>query len=234
MSIFNKLRYLGQLTLSLPSTIYFNFKYLPLKQAWRLPVFLCFPRISGKGKYRIEGKVTTGMIKIGFPYISIYRGAGAILENKGMIVFKGKTALGAHSGISIGKKGVLEIGHDFMSTYGIKILCYNKIDIGYNVRTGWQILICDTDFHSLKSEDGERYTKGYGSIKIGDQVWLSSFCKLYKNTEIPSKCTVAANTLVNKKIECEPCSLIYSGGGIKIKKTGYYRDIHDDVIIYDD
>lgn len=218
---------------ALPSTIYFNFRNLPFHQAKKLPIILYHAKILGKGKYRIEGEVRTGMIQLGYPYVSIFKEKGIIVENKGLIVFKGKVSIGANSGISVGKTGVLTFNDKFSNSYGLKVVCYKKITFDYGVRIGWDTLVCDTDFHSMKTEDGKHHTKGYGEISLGKEVWVGSYCKLYKNTSVPDRCTVASNTLLNKKIECEPYSLIYSGGGIKIKYTGYYRDINDDKINYE-
>lgn len=218
--------------LNFPSTLYFNFRFLPLKQAINLPVYVCHPKIIGKGKYIIEGDIQRGMIRLGYPYVSIYKGRGLVLENNGTLIFKGKAIIGANSGISIGEKGTLILGDEFSCLHSLKIVCYNMISMGRRCRLGWDTLVCDTDFHSLVSEDGSKHTKGYGSIIFGEEIWVGSFCKFYKNTEIPSRCTIAANTLVNKKIECESYSLIYSGSGIKIKTTGFYRDIEDDKINY--
>lgn len=232
MSSFTKLKGIGKILYSLPYSIYFNLKHLPFKQALKLPIILYHAKVIGKGKYIIEGPIKTGMIRLGFPIISIYKGKGIVLENKGTIIFQGKAGIGANAGLSIGKYGKLTLGDDFKNSYGMKLVCYHEITIGHTARFGWESFLCDTDFHSLKSEDGTKHAKGFGKIKFGDEVWVGSFSKFYKNTEIPSRCTVAANTLVNKKIECEPYSLIYSGAGIKVKHTGYYRDINDDVIDY--
>lgn len=232
MNPFKKLKSIAKLIHAMPHSIYFNFKHLPLKQAFKLPIFLYHAKVSGKGRYIIEGEVETGMIHLGFPMVSIYKGKGIILENKGTIIFQGKAGIGANAGISIGEYGKLTLGDNFINSYGMKLICYNEITMGKTVRFGWEPFLCDTDFHSLKSEDGTKYTKGFGKIRFGDEVWIGSFCKFYKNTDIPSRCTVASNTLVNKKIDCEPYSLIYSGAGIKVKHTGYYRDINDDTIDY--
>ena len=91
----------------------------------------------------------------------------------------------------------------------------------------------DTDFHTLKTPDGSNRTKGFGPIHIGEEVWVGSYCKIYKNAVIPSRCTVASSTVINKPIECEPCSLIYPGYGIKVKHTGCYRDVDDDQVRYE-
>ena len=232
MSLPNKIRQLFRITLYSPWTIYFNFSNFPFKTAMKLPVILYKPIISGKGKYIIEGPVRTGMIKFGFPNVSIYRERGVVLENKGTIIFKGNANIGGGSAISVGPSVKLVIGDRFSNQTGGKIVCYHKVEFGHTVRLGWQCLVCDTDFHTLKTEDGKEYSKGYGPIIIGDEVWVGSYSLIYKNTEIPPRCTVASRTLLNKKMDCSPYSLIYSGGGIKTKYTGMYRDIDDDEITY--
>ena len=233
MYFFKKLWRKRFLILSLPVTIWFNFKYFPIKDAVRLPVFLCRPVILGKGKYILPEKIYTGMIRLGFPMVSIYREKGVVLENNGVVIFKGSTKMGGGSAISVGQKGVLTFGDKFSNQAGGKIICYHKVYFGRKVRLGWHSLVCDTDFHTMKSEDGSNYTKGFGKIEIGDDVWVGSFCKFFKNSYIPSMCTVASNTCVSKAIECSPYSLIYPGGGIKVKYTGYHRDIDDDIINYE-
>lgn len=232
MASIDRFKRILKLLFALPYSIWFNFRHLPFKQAVKLPIFVCNPRISGKGRYIINGEIKTRMIQLGFPKISIFRGTGINIENRGTIIFNGSATFGANSGISVGNSGQFIIGDRFVNTYGMKVVCYHEIAIGEKVRIGWESLLCDTDLHSLKSEDGLKHAKGFGGIKIGNEVWIGSFCKIYKNSEIPRRCTVAANTLINKKIECQPYSLIYSGGGIKVKYTGFYRDIDDDKIDY--
>ena len=219
---------------SLPVTIYFNFKHFPFRQAIKLPVFLCMPKILGKGHYSIEGAVRTGMIKLGFPLVSVYKRKGIVLENNGKVVFKGSACLGGNSGIAVGEKGSLIFGDKFSNLTGGKFICYHSLIFGKAVRVGWNTFICDTDFHTLKTPDGSFHTKGFGPIKIEDEVWIGSYCKILKNVVIPSRCTVATGTILTKKVECEPYSLIYNGGGIKVKQTGLYRDIEDDLVNYEE
>ena len=215
-----------------PFTLFFNFKYLPFRQAVKIPILLYKPKIRGKGKYIIQGETRTGMIRMGQPLVSVYRQGGVVLENNGTVIFKGNALFGGGSAISVGASGVLEIGNHFSNQYHGIIICYYKIKLGECVRLGWDCLICDTDFHKMKSIDNRNYSKGYGEIIISDYVWVASFCKFYKNTFIPPYCTVAANTLLNKHIDCEPYSIISSTTGIKTKYVGMYRDINDDTIDY--
>lgn len=195
-----------------------------------MPVWLYRSKISGGGVYLIEGKINSGMIRLGFPQVSVFRNSGIVLENKGKVIFKGRTIFGGGSALSIGKRGTLVLGNQFACRYRGIIICYNKITIGQNVRVGWDSLICDTDFHRMKSADNTSYTKGYGEISIGNNIWVSSYCKIFKNTLIPDWCTVAAGTILSKPLDCRPYSLIYSGGGVKTKYTGFARDIKDDEI----
>lgn len=232
MGYLQKFKQVARILIYLPVTIYFNLRYFPISQAIKLPVLLYRPKISGNGKYILPDKVSFGMIRLGFPLVSVFPGKGIVLENKGTVIFKGRAQIGGGSGLSIGQKGVLQFGDRFSNLTGAKIICYHKITLGDLVRLGWQTVVCDTDFHTMKSEDGRKYTKGYGQIEIESEVWVGSFCKIFKNSKIPGRCTIASNTLINKKIECQPYSLIYSGAEIKVKYSGYYRDVDDDVIQY--
>lgn len=232
MNISRKIRTIGRVLLSLPATLYFNFRYLPLHQAIKLPVVLYRPRILGNGTYKIEGKIKTAQVRLGFPMVSVFREKGVVMENNGLIVFKGDVTLGGGVGVSVGKTGKLVFGDEFCNQTGMKIICYHSIMFGDRVRIGWHTIVSDTDFHALKSEDGTQYTKGYGPILVGDDVWISSYCKIYKNADIPEKCVVGASSMISKKIDCKPYSFIYSEHPLAVRTTGYWRDMHDDKIKY--
>lgn len=79
-------RYLQELRYIVP-TLYFNFHYLPFRQALRLPIVLYKPHLLAcKGKIRLEpedGRIWHGMIRLGFLNSSIYPNHGITWENKG-------------------------------------------------------------------------------------------------------------------------------------------------------
>lgn len=212
------------------STIWFNFRHLPLKQAIKLPIILNHPVLYGNGKYVIEGKARFGMIKLGISIARIFKDKGIVIENYGTIIFRGKCTIGGGSGISCG--GTLILGNSFCATTGLKLICQNKVTIGNECLVGWNVIICDTDYHSLKSLSGNTKTKGYGEIVISDNVWIASFCKIFKNSRIQSKTVVSCDTFINKSIENQPGSLIYTDTKLKSKPIGFYLDINDDRIIY--
>ena len=53
-----------------------------------------------------------------------------------------------------------------------------------------------------------------------------------KNTRIPNKCIISANSLVNKNYDVPECSLL-AGQPAKLRKTGMWRNLEDDIISYD-
>lgn len=125
---------------SLPYSIYFNFHYLPFRQAVKLPILLYKPKLLKlKGIVKIGGgKISTGMIRLGFPTVSLFPNSGITFENQGgSILFHGKCSIGNNSAISIGRKGFVEFGNDFKSTTSLRLTSYDKITFGDRVRLGW-------------------------------------------------------------------------------------------------
>lgn len=54
--------------------LYFNFKYLPFRQALKIPILLYKPHFMGlSGKINIEGPISFGMISLGFNHVPILR-----------------------------------------------------------------------------------------------------------------------------------------------------------------
>ena len=69
---------------SIFTTIWFNFHYLPFKQAIKLPILLYKPKIiASKGSIIIKGEIKPFMIKLGIPQIFIYPNTGVMFENWG-------------------------------------------------------------------------------------------------------------------------------------------------------
>lgn len=218
---------------SIFSTIYFNLYYLPFKQAIKLPILLYKPHLINvnRGGVKIQSnKIHFGMIRLGFPQVSIYPNSGIIWDNRGMCVFHGSCAIGNASAISIGETGTVDFGDFFGASTAFKLICYHKVTFNDQVRLGWENLVTDTDFHTLTKVSGG-YTKGYAPVSIGKNNWFGMKCITLKGTHTPDYCTVGANTVLNKKYDFPPYSII-AGNPAKLKTTGYYRDMKNNKVEY--
>lgn len=172
------------------------------------------------------------MIRLGGYNVSIYPNSGIVWENHGgIIIFESKCSIGNASAISIGECGEIFFGNNFQSTSGLKITSYSKIEFGKNVLVGWDSIFMDTDFHQVKSINGE-LIKSYGEIKIGENNWFGVGCIIQKNTKTPDNTIISAKSLLNKDYQIPEFSII-GGMPAKLIKTGYYRDLNNDQISYE-
>ncbi|WP_298030717.1 hypothetical protein [uncultured Alistipes sp.] len=216
----------------LPQIIWFNFHYLPWRQALRLPILLYKPRLKKcKGKIEIIGPVRTGMIRLGFPMVSIYPKRGISWEHRGMIRFRGVCKIGNNSFVSTGEFSRLDIGDNFCATTTLKLVCYHAITFGKNVLVGWENLFCDTDFHTFRYVEGT-HSRGYAPIVIGDNNWLAMRSTILKGTITPNDCIVGANSLLHGDYSGMPEKSMIAGVPATLKKTGVYRDNANDLINY--
>lgn len=67
-------------------SVFFNFHYLPFREAVKLPILLYKPKLlklKGTIKIKQEDKIGFGMIRLGFPEVSLYPNTGIVFENYG-------------------------------------------------------------------------------------------------------------------------------------------------------
>lgn len=218
---------------SILKSIYINFHYLPFKQAYKLPILLYKTRLRDcRGTVRIEGPVKFGMIKLGRYCVSIFPNSGCCFDNRGTIIFHGKATIGNDSAISVNETGTLSFGNRFSATCGFRVACFHQISFGNDDLIGWNCQFIDTDFHRLMTLHGER-PKAYGSITIGNNVWLGNNCHIYKNVNIPDKTIIAAETILLKNVPTDGYEVIANDISTHVIKSGVYYDHADDTIEYE-
>ncbi|WP_368335885.1 hypothetical protein [Phocaeicola dorei] len=202
-------------------TIIFNFIKLPISQSQYLPILIykgskCLHFIR-KGHVILDTseKLSFGMIKLGIKHESCCLSKnGIILDNSGIIIFKGSGVVGNGSVFVIKENAILEIGKNFGITGDFKIHCYNHITIGDYFSCAWNVSLSDTDFHQTSNPQTGKFNSFTKPILIGDGVWVCQNVSITKGTILASFCTVASNSLVNKQYDIEPYSVI---GGIPAK-----------------
>lgn len=200
-------------------TVYFNLKYLPFKQALKLPVLISknvyLKEVSGR--IHFDCPIRFGLIQIGFGNVGIFdkKMSRTIWDVSGDVTFHGFGTIGHGSKIMVASEGSLVFGDKLKISAEVSFIVYNKIQIGYNCYMAWETLLMDTDFHKIKNENGE-IINSPKPIIIGDYVWIGCKCIILKGAVIPNYTVIALNSLVNKKLTEENC--LYAGSPVKIIK----------------
>lgn len=202
-------------------TLYFNFKYLPFCLAIKLPILISknvYLRAT-KGKIIIENFITTGMIEIGYGEVGIFddkKSRSIWFMKGGTVIFKGKAHLGHGTKISVEENAVLILGGNFVISAESSVVISKKISFGNDCTVSWDVLIMDTDFHSMRDENGI-IVNNPEEIMIGNKVWIGCRNLILKGAVIPDNSIIAANSLVNKKLEGE--NQLFAGIPVKILKS---------------
>lgn len=201
------------------NTIRFNFKYFELKDAIRFPVFVKQTQLKKlEGKVIIDAPIRPGMIRIGYGYVGHFdHSLKSIWEVSGRVIFKGSALLKFGSKIVVGPEGNLQLGEKFRISPQSSIICFKKIVFGNTCRLSWEVQVLDTDFHKIKTLEGE-YLNQPKEISIGNHVWIGSRVSIMKGARIDNDCIVASNSVVTKHLEGE--HQIIAGIPARVVRTG--------------
>ena len=198
-------------------TIYFNFRYLPFRQAVKVPIFVSKKvyLLQAGGQVKLDCPIRTGMIQIGYGSIGIFdkKVSRSIWEVAGTVIFKGSAHIGHGSKISVA--GTLVLGNGFTITAESSIIASNKIEFGNDCLLSWDTLIMDTDFHEVKDKS-DNILNPSAPIIIGNNVWIGCRCLVLKGATIPDKSVIGANSLVSKHLEKE--NAMYGGQPARVLK----------------
>ena len=203
---------------------YFNFHYLPLKQAIKLPILLYKPHfIRLKGKVVIDcAKISTGMIQLGPLVNTCNPNCGISIDNRGgSIVFKGRAQFANDSYLMVCKDAILTLGRDL--DCNCKIKCAKSIDIGDETWIAYDSMIMDSDWHALTDVTTGKLLKKESPVKIGRHNFISYKCIVTKGASTPDFATFMPGSLINKVYEGEENSL-YGGNPCELIDEGYYMD----------
>lgn len=226
-----KVLYVCTLLRALLPSLWFNFKYLPLKQAVKLPILVYKPHfLRLKGTVVIETPdLHFGMIRLGFFTSAVYPNAGITLRIEGKLVFQGKCHIGNDCTVICGKKGKIVFGDDFRVTGGLKLVSQCGINFGKHTLFGWGNVVIDTNFHPLYDMEKEKFKKAFGPITIGDNNWFGMNCLIMPGVITPEHCIFGARTVVTRGGQYEPYC-VHGGSPIRVLSRNVMRIIGQDTI----
>lgn len=213
-----------EILLSVPKILFFNFRFLPFKDAIRLPIIISYHvKLRGlkRTNFIIKGssQLRTGSVRLGF-YGSdcAYREskkAMISIEGKGRIEFEG--SFGLSQGIMIeAVDGVIKFGENFRSNFSSYIYCKeSSVTFGKDVVLGWHVQVKNGDGHCVVENNVAKPL--CAPIVIGNHVWLCSYSEVLKGVRIGDNSVVAYRALLTKA-DGKPGNL-YAGCPAKVIRT---------------
>lgn len=195
-------KYIIDIMLSIPKSIYVNLACLPLSQAVKMPIYVHRKtqlHLNRDVIHFAEGvSLHPFMIKFG------NKGSEGIIERKknciylaggnSSVVFNGPAAFGLGSSIRV--SGKLNFGKNFCANRNTFISCAEHIVFGDNVLVGWNVSIRDNDGHTV-IYDGKRQST-VSSVEIGHNVWICAESHILKGAKIGNQCILAYGSLLTK------------------------------------
>lgn len=231
VQLFSRLAGYWKLISAIPTSIYFNFHYLPFRQAIKFPILVKKIHISkAKGKVKIDAPIKFGMIRLGFWGGHMYPNNGIYwTQYGGTIIFKGSCQISNNSFIVQGKESTIIFGHDFMASTSLKLVSFKRVEFGIHTRVGWDVIFMDTNFHPLYDIKKEKFKKAYGPIIIGDYNWFGTQCKIMHSVSTPERCIFGMGSVLTRGQEYESYC-VHGGNPLRVLSRDVMRIIGQDKI----
>lgn len=112
---------------------------------------------------------------------------------EGRIVLKGRVFIGRGSSLAV--RGVCVFSDNFTISGRSSIICEDRVEFNKNVLMSWDVLIMDTDYHSILDITGRKINEDR-SIIIGNNVWIGCRCTILKGSIIPDGCIISAGSII--------------------------------------
>lgn len=126
-----------------------------------------------------------------------------LMEKNGKIIVDGYFKIGSGSDIRIFENAKLTLGSGYFNAF-VQIICKEEISIGDNVAIARDVIIRDTDAHSII--DGKH--KKNKPVKIGNHVWIGTRAIIMKGVTIGDGAIIAAGAVVTRNV---PANSIVAG-----------------------
>ena len=216
---------------ALIQSIIFNFKYLPIKQALKLPILVYKPHfLKLGGSVCIENSnIHFGMIRMGFLVTRTYPNSGIHWCNEGNIVFKGKAVIKNDCYILCGNQGKIVFGERFEASAGTKIVSRCSITFGKYTSLGWGVIVMDTNFHPLYDLEKKEFKQAFGPIEIGDYNWFATQCVIMPRVKTPEHCIFGIRSIVTRGAIFESYC-VHGGSPLRVLSRNVMRDYDNDLI----
>ncbi len=204
-----------EILLSIPKTIIFNFKVLPIKNAIKMPFIVSY-NVRTKGvthdNFIVEKKnLSIASMRIGFGDSANGRRESKKslirIVNGEKIILKGTVGL-SQGVVLLANNASLVLGNRFQCNYSTTLDCTDEnIVFGNDVVLGWNVTVKNNDGHTVIQN--EKQKKKAAPVYIGNHVWLCAYSTVLKGVNVGNHCVVAYGSLLTK---AEPENhILYAG-----------------------
>lgn len=132
-----------------------------------------------------------------------------MLKDNSNIKVNGKFYIYTGCKVIVRENASLILGNGSFINVDSKIYCKEKIEIGDNTFIGEEVIIRDTDEHTIND------TINTKPIKIGNNVWIGMRCIILKGVTIGDGAIIASGSIVTKDV---PDHTLVGGNPAKIIK----------------
>lgn len=216
--------------MSLPRSIYYNFKCLPFAQAIKIPI-LIGKNVKIRGSFHRNSividapEVYRGMVSLGINDGSFEMGSSMPsyirMSGDARIVFHGHCLISNGIKIDVSHSGVLHIGKGVFVNSNSIISSNGMVRFGDGVSTGWNITVIDWDGHDIVDLASKSVVNAPKPIIIGDHCWLGSHSTLLKGVCLAHHCIVPYGSIISKS--CDTPIAVYGGMPNNVLCTGKVR-----------
>ncbi len=178
----------------------------------KIPAFYCYSIIKLHKTAKIV--LSGGTFNFGSRQLSHFdKKSRLVMRKNTKFIVRGNSTFSCGTYILLRDNAVLSVGNIWVN-YDCKIICENKIEIGNGCGIGINVLIQDSDFHSIY-DDNKNIINPYKPIIIGDNVWIGANATILKGVTIGSNSIIGACSVVTKDV---PPNSIVAGNPAKVIK----------------
>lgn len=143
-----------------------------------------------------------------------------ILRDNSQLICKGHTQCFEAVRIECLPNAVVELGDRTYINHDSEIRCRERITIGNNVSIAYNVLIQDSDYHTIYDKEGNPKPQTL-PITIEDNVWIGANAIILKGVTIGEGSVIAAGSVVTKSI---PPHTLVGGNPAKVIKENVKHD----------
>lgn len=207
------------------NTLKANFRLLPKRQAFKLPILIfknTTLKIGADANFVLDCPLKTGLVKFGCTDIyHIPKRTHTYLSFDGLILVKGCVSVSYNSRIIVGRRAQLILGGENYINHDSSVLALERIELCHGCSIGWEVHICDSAFHYVVIDGNVK--RKTSPIRLGRQTWVCSYCNICRGAVLPDYSILSNCSMLNKDFSPEGNNLLIAGIPAKIIKKGVSR-----------